>query len=145
MSEVWGAIDLCSEAVPFAFTDYYEPEMGAGLVRRFAAFAALAEPDSLARLKHEANAIEERSAVDGKRTLNIDVGYLDYHKLVLASTKEGPQKVYVGSGIWADVTVLYKKGGFQPLPWTFLDFTTGAYTPFLLEARTRYRTQIRER
>lgn len=143
MAEAWGEIDLFGEAIPFTFTDYYAPEMGDSLVRQFVGFGRLVEADSLARLKHEANAIEERSLVAGKRTVNIDVGYVDYHKLILASTKEGPHRVYVGGGIWADITLLYRKGEFHPLPWTFLDFTTGAYTAFLLEARNRYRAQIR--
>lgn len=144
MADVWGEVDVLGEAIPFTFTDYYVPEMGDSLLRQFVGFGRLVEADSLPRLKCEANAIEERSLIAGKRTVNIDVGYLDFHKLVLASTKGGGQKVYVGSGIWADITLLYRKGDFHPLPWTFLDFSTGAYTPFLREARDRYRAQIRE-
>ncbi|MBT3381879.1 MAG: DUF4416 family protein [Lentisphaerae bacterium] len=144
MADVWGPIDMTGPPTPFTFTDYYTPEMGSALVRQFVGFERLVEPEALAALKHDANAIEERSLIGDKRAVNIDVGYLDYHKLVLASTKEGPQKVYVGSGIWADITLLYRKGAFQALPWTFLDFTTGAYTPFLLEAREHYRLQIRQ-
>ncbi|MBT7301322.1 MAG: DUF4416 family protein [Victivallales bacterium] len=144
LAGLWGSAKCAPLAVPFDLTDYYEPEMGPGLGRRFVSFANLVCPDQLSRLKREANEVEAASCRDGQRTVNVDVGYLDLHKVVLASTKEGPCRVYVGQGIWADVTLRYQKGAFDSFPWTFPDFAGGRYDAFLLALRENYKRQLRE-
>ncbi len=145
MRRVWGPIDVWGEAVPFTFTDYYEEEMGPDLQRQFVSFADLRAPASLSELKIAANGIEERLSQVGRRTVNLDVGTIDYHRVVLASTKEGRHKIYVGGGIWADLTLLYSSGAFQPLPWTFLDLTSGVYDAFFCAARAAYKQALRNK
>ncbi|OGV94396.1 MAG: hypothetical protein A3K19_05660 [Lentisphaerae bacterium RIFOXYB12_FULL_65_16] len=143
MEAAWGECDVRGEPVPFTVTDYYVAEMGAGLQRQFVAFETLVNPDALPTLKLTANRIEADSATAGQRRVNIDVGYLDYHRVVLASTKEGPFKIYVGQGIWADMTLHYASGRFEPFAWTFQDLRTGAYDGFFRELRRRYKAQVR--
>lgn len=146
MTHHWGPADAVSEPFPFTATDYYRDEMGADLNRLLVSFADPAPADSLPRLKHDAMAMEQALAGPlGQRTANIDVGYLDYHKVVLASTKEGRHKVYLSRGIWADMTLAYEKGAYHAFPWTFADFATDTYHPFLLDARLRYRHTLRDR
>jgi len=145
MEEVWGRADLVSAPFEFTFTDYYTPEMGPNLQRFLASFERLVRPERLAEWKHEANAVERVFLTeDGRRRLNVDVGYLDLRRVVLASTKEGRQKIYIGGGIWADLILLYRKGGWQPLPWTFPDFRSGCYDAILLRMREAYRRALRE-
>lgn len=142
----WGPIDDVHGPTPFDKTDYYEPEMGCGLLRLFSSFERLRPADSLPDITHQAAALEADFAdVAGCRRVNVDVGYLDYHKVVLASTKQGPAKIYMGRGIWADLTMRYSRGTFSPFPWTFPDFADGRYDAFLLRARTRYRQALRAR
>jgi len=144
LQQAWGAVDAVYGPVPFDATDYYKTEMGSGLQRLFAAFEPLAPPEDLPSWKLRANAIEAESAdADGRRCVNIDVGYLDFHKVVLASTKEGPAKVYLGRGIWADMTLRYAHGRFEPFPWTFPDFADGRYDAFFAHVRTLYKACLR--
>lgn len=128
---------------PFDRTDYYREEMGAGLSRVLASFRGLISPLSLADAKLKAGEIEGRFRVEGQRRINVDVGYLDLFKVVLASRKERGQKFYLGQGIWADLTLTYANGKFHPLPWSFPDFASGAYDGDLLAIRGLYKEELR--
>jgi hypothetical protein len=131
--------------VAFDRTDYYEPEMGPGLTRVFASLGLLVAPTELVEIKHAAFAVEQRFEAGGRRRVNLDPGYLDGAKVVLASFKPGPYKLYLGRAVWAD-TVLYHAGGrFQPLPWTFPDLQAGPHVEFLSSCRARYRQLLRSR
>jgi hypothetical protein len=139
LTEAFGPIDYRSRPVPFDVTNYYEAEMGPNIQRVFFSFENLILPDQLPSVKLKTDAIEERFAENGKRKVNIDPGYMDYHKVVLASNKYGSQKVYLSEGVWADITLHYTKGRFLPHDWSFPDFKKGLYEPFFLEIRTRYK------
>ena len=139
----WGDVELLGDPVPFNFSTYYDAEMGVGLVRQLVSFTRLSDPEQLPELKLTANCIEVDLCCDGKRTVNIDVGYLDYGKVVLASTKRGPHRIYMGGGVWAEVTLLYEHGQFQAMPWTFADFRSGVYDAFLRSVRESYKSALR--
>jgi hypothetical protein len=132
-------VDFRGTPHPFDVSDYYEDEMGPGLSRMLVSFERLDSPTSLMRLKHDTTALEERFARDDFRTVNIDPGYMDYFKVVLASFKQGPQKIYIGEGVYADPVMLYQHGAFTHLPWTFPDFKTGVYDRELVAMRRIYR------
>lgn len=138
-----GPIDFISQAFPFALTDYYVPEMGAPITRLFYGFAQLISPDDLARIKLATNAIESELSRNGKRLVNLDPGYLDPDKLVLASAKYNGQKIYLAEGIWADLTLHYEKGHFTAYPWSFADFRSGAYEKMFLRLREIYKAQLK--
>lgn len=142
MTELWGPLDFEGRDHPFDLTDYYREEMGTGLLRRLVAFRDLAAPDALAAHKLAAVRIEADLARAGRRTVNIDVGYFDTHKLVLASLKFGGPKVAVGGGVWADTVCWYRKGRFLPAEWTFADFKDGRYEKELLAIRTLYKAAL---
>jgi hypothetical protein len=144
MVAAWGPIDHEGPDHPFDVTGYYDDEMGARLARRLLAFERLVAPERLPEFKLAASAIEERLAEAGRRRVNIDVGYLDHHKVVLASAKPAGQKVYLGRGIWADIMFRCRAGRLEPFEWTFPDFRDGRYEPELLAVRGRYLEQLRE-
>lgn len=145
MTEIWGDPDLAGSVRNFHASRYYESEMGPNLKRQLQSFERLADPGDIADMKLQTNRIEKDLCCNTSRTVNLDIGYLDLHKVVLASTKEGPQKIYVGRGIWADLTLLYKKKRFHAMPWTFPDFASRVYDQFLLTARAKYKEQLRHR
>lgn len=144
-AEPWGGIDLHGEAVPFDQTDYYAPEMGPHLQRWYVSLRQLAAAEDLVRVKQQAWEVEQRYGVAEKRRVNLDPGYLDAAKLVLASFKPGPQKIYLGQGVWADLVLLYQHGAFGPLPWSFPDFRDGSHATFFAAARQRYKALLRHR
>jgi hypothetical protein len=140
--EAWGAIDMESPAWPFVWTDYYEGEMGKGLVRQFAAFEKLVEVDGLHRTKIASNEMERAFEAVGDagkgRRVNIDPGYICHSKLVLFSTKDFAHRIYVGEGIFAESTLEWRGGRFTPHAWTFPDYRTEEYRNFLTEVRGQY-------
>lgn len=138
-----GPIDFISSPFPFQVTDYYVPEMGAPIVRLFYAFEKLISPGDLASIKLSANAIEDELATSGKRQVNLDPGYLDPDKFVLASAKYNGQKIYLSDGIWADLTLYYQKGHFSAYSWSFPDFRSGEYEKAFLRMREIYKGQLK--
>jgi len=139
LAGAFGRIDLESDFLPFDFTEYYRAEMGDGLLRRFVSFEEPVDPGRLATVKLATGKIEARFArSDGgtvRRRVNLDPGYVTPAKLVLATTKDFAHRVYLGRGIYAEVTLQFRKDGIVAMPWTYPDFRSGAYAPFLLEVR----------
>jgi hypothetical protein len=116
--------------------------MGEGLKRIFYSFSDLIDPARLVDVKIESNRIEDEFALDGRRRVNVDPGYLDFYKLVLASAKFQGQKVYLGKGVYADPTLYYDKG-WKSCDWSFPDFKSGRYDEFLSGVRRSYKNKMR--
>jgi hypothetical protein len=144
LAEAFGPVDFESGSFPFDVTGYYEPEMGAGLRRRFLTFERLISPEDLARVKLVTNRIEDGFVRDGRRRVNLDPGYMDIYKIVLASAKFQGPKVYVAEGICADLTLYYDRG-WKPFPWGFPDFRDGRYDGVLTEIRRLYKAKRKRR
>ena len=145
LEELFSPLDFRGTAHPFKHTDYYEQEMGAGLVRILVAFSRLAAPNVLVEAKRQCLQLEQVLASGGRRRVNVDVGYLDLFKLVLASFKGRGNKLYLDDGVWADMTMFYDKGEFRPLPWSFPDFAAGTYNQELKEIRGILKGQLSSR
>ena len=139
----WGTLDFEGDDHLFDVTDYYEPEMGTPLYRRLMAFETLYPPTLIVDMKLGCNDIEDILAEEGKRTINLDAGYLDHNKYLLASAKEAGQKVYIDRGIYADLSGRYKGGKYRPFEWSFPDFRDGRYDEELLAIRRLYMEQIK--
>ncbi|MED5483433.1 MAG: DUF4416 family protein [SAR324 cluster bacterium] len=128
---------------PFDKTDYYAREMGPELKHCFLSIEGLQSLESAVDWKLKTMEIETRLSLDGKRRINLDPGYLDFHRVVLLSGKEGPQKIYLRDGIWADLVLLKDKGEFRELAWTFADLKEGCYNDFLMQVRAEYKAEIK--
>ena len=136
-------IELESEIYKFDSTDYYQEEMGSGLYRIFLSLKGLYPVEQSVSLKNETNSWENEWKEAGNRTLNFDPGYLDLHKVVLLSGKEGPQKIYLGGGIWADLNLIRKAGRFEALPWTFPDLRESRYHSFFERVRENLKLDLK--
>ena len=62
LAERFGPIDLSSPVLDFDFTDYYEPEMGPDLKRKFVSFARKIDPAEIAGIKLATNELEQELA-----------------------------------------------------------------------------------
>lgn len=141
----FGRIDFESRELPFCHTDYYKEELGTGLKRKFVSFAKLILPQDLARIKITTNKIEKKLSKMSRRPINIDPGYLDLAKLVLASTKDYKHRIYISRGIYAEVTLFYEKDSFGPWAWTYPDYKTGDYIEIFNRLREIYNMQLKEK
>jgi len=141
LRKLFGEIDVASHVIPFSFTDYYRSEMGKDLIRKFVSFSHLMDPGRLAFVKVQTNNLEKKLTIacktELKRSVNLDPGYVCPDKIVLASTKNFSHRVYLGDGIYAEVTLTFSKHGCGYFDWTYPDFKSGEYTQFFLEARRR--------
>lgn len=140
VEHLMGEVEITSDEFPFDLTDHYEGEMGPGLKRRFYAFERLADPSMLSEWKVQTNGLEEQLAerYGEYRPINLDPGYVNGAKLVLASVKGLAHRVYVGQGISAEVTMSFRDGAWLKRDYTFPDFTTGRYDAFFSKARERH-------
>jgi len=144
LSKLFGDIDLISPWIPFDYTSYYEREMGPGLMRRMAAFKPLIDQSSLSAIKLKTNAIEREFSKNQKRSVNIDPGFMLRERFVLATGKNFAHRIYIGDHIYADLTLIFQKGSFQPLPWTYPDYKATNMQSFLYQVRNKYIKDITE-
>ncbi len=141
-TELFGPVALESDTFRFdRFTDYYAPSMGAELLKQIWAFEVPIDPERLAAIKVATNRLEEEYAEihassEIVRPLNLDPGYVDLGKLVLASTKDHAHRIYLQQGIFAELTLIYTKKHWQPLPWTYPDYQSKEYHEFFDRCRT---------
>lgn len=145
--ERFGPIVLTSPSYRFDHTAYYTREMGQGLTKLFWAFADLVAPDALPEIKRTTNSLEEeikyRRMFPEERPLNLDPGLLNLGKFVLATTKDQQHRIYLRDGIFAEVTLRFRGGAFQPWPWTYADYREPLVLEFLFQAREYYKQRLR--
>ncbi|MEI8217519.1 MAG: DUF4416 family protein, partial [Elusimicrobiota bacterium] len=67
--------------------------------------------------------------------MNIDPGYVTPAKVVLASTKDYSHRIYLSDGIYAEVTMMFQKGSYVFLPWTYSDYQSKAALQFFNRIR----------
>jgi len=146
LTALYGPIDHRSPVIPFDFTDYYTPEMGDIIDRVFFSFERLIEADRLPEIKRQTNELEESLApmlTSVKRPVNLDPGYIELAKVILASTKNFYHRTYLGGGIFAEITMHFKNNIYQFFPWTYPDYKSKDYQEFFLRIRQMYRSQLR--
>lgn len=140
----FGLVDYESELLSFDHTTYYAAEFGENLKRRFVAFEEFVHPGELAEIKLRTNALEMEWAVGGKRRINIDPGYVSHSKLVLATTKNHAHRIYLGRGIYAEVTLHFRDGTFRGWPWTYPDYSSSPLIALFNQIRGLYVKQLRK-
>jgi len=148
LTQTLGAIDVRSEILPWTVSTYYEKEMGPGLLRRFLAFTPLRSPGSLAEIKLQTQKLEDRYRSAGApqtgRKVNLDPGYLETGKVVLASTKNAAHRIYLQSGVYGETTLLYYDGAFQSCRYTYPDYLWRETLSFFSSVRSLYLDQLKQ-
>lgn len=145
---LYGRTDFVSEVWPFTQTEYYNDQMGESILRNFLAFENLIDPGQIAEIKHKTNDLEKKLAEQLKtqwpRPVNLDPGYLEPAKLVLASTKNFSHRIYIGQNMYAEVTLMFHKGAWRSFEFTFPDFKGQRYHEFLSKVREHLVRQRRQ-
>ncbi|MCI0641384.1 MAG: DUF4416 family protein [Gemmataceae bacterium] len=145
LEKTYGPVALASPDFDFHHTKYYLTTMGPDLKKRFLAFERLVDSGALPDLKLHANQIEQDLAAQNKypesRPLNLDPGLLQLGKFLLASTKDQAHRIYLRDGIFAEVTLFFRDGAFEPWPWTYADYREDYVRSFLKEARELLRSK----
>ncbi|UCF44475.1 MAG: DUF4416 family protein [Planctomycetota bacterium] len=140
-------LDLKSDVWPFTQTNYYNTETGENILRQFVSIDKLIDPGSLPQIKHRTNALEQNLAaklnVDLPRPVNLDPGIIEPSKLILATTKNYSHRIYIGQKMYAEVTLIFDKGSWQPLPYTYPDYKQQSYHDFFTKVRIRLLEQLR--
>jgi hypothetical protein len=140
----FGRIDCSYGPLPFIFSDYYKDEMGTGLLKSYHIFESLVDRDFLPAQKRKTNDLEQTLLGNGKRSVNLDPGYLARDKLVLASTKDFYHRLYLSDGIYGEVTLHFRKGEFRYFSWTYPDYKDQAFLEFLTKARAKFMHELRD-
>jgi hypothetical protein len=144
LEEVHGPVALASPVYAFTQTAYYEATMGVDLRKQLWAFRDLIAGERLPEIKLATNALEQTlgEGYAETRPINLDPGYLVLGKFVLATTKDQAHRLYLRDAIYAEVTLQYRAGAFQPWPWTYADYRLPEVIAFLGEAREYYRQAL---
>jgi hypothetical protein len=144
LSKIYGPVDWVSPEMFFDRTRYYAKEMGWPLHRRFISFQDLISPETLVEVKLRSNAIENDYLLLGNRQINIDPGYISLERVILATGKNYIHRIYLGKGIYADLTLVFKRGSFKPLEWTYRDYSAPEMIAAFNELRGAYLKKIRD-
>jgi len=143
----WGPVDMESPAFAFDLTDYYQPEMGTALQRKFMSFSRLVAPEILPQVKFRTIELEEavrRETGAAGRPVNIDPGYLTASALVMATAKDFSHRIPLERGIYAHLEFLFTKTGVKTLDWTYPDYRRGPCQEFFRTVRELYLRRLRE-
>jgi hypothetical protein len=144
LTGLFGPADFRSEELDFTFTHYYDEEMGTPIRRFFVSFRKLIAPERLAEIKLLTGTVENRFRRRGKRCINLDPGCLSLSRFILASTKDSSHRIPLVRGIYAEITLMFERGDYRPLEWTYPDYRSPAYRRILKQIRTLYRQQLRQ-
>ncbi len=135
---LFGPVECTYGPIEFTHTEYYAQEMGDSLKKIYFSFSNLIDRTTLPRIKNKTNELEMACAIQGKRSINIDPGYITNDKLVLASTKDFFHRIYLDQGIYAEITLHYRKGCYRFFSWTYPDYKEPEFLKFLEKSRASY-------
>jgi hypothetical protein len=143
----FGKTDFTSDIWPFTQTDYYRDETGENILRQFVSIEKPIDPGKLAKIKHRTNKLEQKlarqSACGLLRPVNLDPGIIEPSKLILVTTKNYSHRIYIGKKMYAEVTLIFDKGKWKPLEYTYPDYRQDCYHDFFNKVRTRLVEQLK--
>ncbi len=142
LKALYGDTDCESRTYSFSLiSPYYDGEMGGTVFRRLISFAACRDPQELAAIKTQTNRIEQETAEQGCRHINLDPGFVRCGRRSLATTKNAGHRIPLSDGIYAELTLFYARGAWNPFPWTYMDYKMPEVHAFLSEVRAIYMQQ----
>ncbi|NQT32945.1 MAG: DUF4416 family protein [Candidatus Omnitrophica bacterium] len=143
LKKLYGPGEELELTLPFDKTDYYYPEMGEPLERKLICFKKLVNKEKIEGIKIASNRIEDLFKNGGKRSINIDPGYVTEAKLVLLTTKDYTHRVYIGRKIFAESALFFQNETFNPWPWTYPDYASDEMVGYFNKVRALYMDQYK--
>ena len=142
----FGEVEAVSEEFSFSeeFSTYYDDEIGGEGFRRIYSFKETIDPSRQAEIKIRTNEIEAEFSKDGNRKINLDPGFINHGRLLLATTKATGFRIPLKDGIYTELTLFWARGGWQKLPWTYRDYQSERVQKFITEVRRTYLAKRRE-
>jgi Domain of unknown function (DUF4416) len=144
LSRDYGPVEDAYGPIAFNFSNYYEEEMGCGLLKTYISFSRPFDREVLPHIKKSTNDLESAYSNNGKRAINVDPGYIAKDKLVLASTKDFYHRLYLGNGIYGEVTLHFRKGKYRYFSWTYPDYMDPEFLAFLTKVRAKMVKELRD-
>lgn len=144
--EKFGETDGVCEEFSFSeeFSNYYDDEVGGEGLRRIYSFKNTVDPTMQAEIKEFTNEIEARFSIEGNRKINLDPGFINHGRLMLATTKAAGFRIPLKRGIYTELTLFYARGGWHKFPWSYRDYQSERVQSFLTEVRKTYLLQRKE-
>ena len=136
IEDLFGPVHRQTERVPFRqYSSHYEKEMGKDIQRCLWSVDSPLGRGALVEAKLATNRIERSMARSGRRTVNIDPGLLTLEAFSLATNKPYYHRLYLAKGVFGELTLIYRFGAFEPLPWTYPDYQDGWAIEFFKKER----------
>ncbi|HAF07393.1 MAG: DUF4416 family protein [bacterium] len=134
--DAFGEIRSFSKTLEFSkFSHYYDNEIGENITREWISFEETVSLESLFEKKRISIDIENRFKISGNRKINIDPGVITLNSVQLLTTKNYSHRVYLGEGIFCEVTFIFTKNGIKYLEWTYPDYKSDEAKNFFLKER----------
>ncbi|NWF98089.1 MAG: DUF4416 family protein [Nitrospirae bacterium] len=143
LTKLYGDILFKSQQINWNYSEYYNNELGKNILRQFVFFKNLIDPANIVDIKIQTNKFEEMFLDNNRRRINIDPGYMSLAKIVLATTKNYSHRIYLGRGIYAEVTLIYKNNTFIPFFYTYKDYRGKEYIDIFLKARNELKNILK--
>jgi hypothetical protein len=143
----FGDVLMVSPPSPWDYSLYYKKELGSPVHRQFIFFRTIIDPGTLADIKIKTIEIENALSSDGRRSINLDPGYITLAKIVLASTKNYSHRIYLGKGIYAELTLLYRNrtNTYAPHLFTYTDYEEKQNIDLFLKVRAMLKKMLTDK
>ena len=144
--EKFGPVDMVSEEFSFSkeFSNYYDDELGGEGIRRIYSFENLVDASEQAEIKEWTNELELKLAIDNNRKINLDPGFINHGRLMLATTKKAGFRIPLKRGIYTELTLFWAKGAWHKLPWSYRDYQSELVQKFITKVRAKYLAQRKD-
>ena len=126
---------IIGEEYLFSHSIYYADEMGEDLKKSY-----------IVEVKKTTDEIEKKYLdSNNNRKINIDPAILTLENFVLVTNKNFTHRIYLKDGVFADLTLIYKKKkGYTELPWTYADYSSDETKNFLKKIRELFYNKLIE-
>ena len=146
LTDAFGEIEYESERFSFSkeFSNYYDEEIGGEGMRVIFSFKDLVDPARQADIKKLTNEFETRLSDNGNRKINLDPGFINHGRLMLATTKPQGFRIPLKDGIYTELTLFFARGAWHKFPWSYRDYQSEKVQNFLTKVRNQYLKQRKE-